>query len=196
MFTGIVEETGRVTAVNHGDEGVRLRIGSTLAEDKGQSVMVSGACLTVEDYGEEWFEVFLSRETVEKTTLGDVEEGQTVNLERALQADGRLDGHFVQGHVDTTTPVTGVERVGEDWIYSYEVPENHSRYIVEKGSIALDGVSLTVAALNDEIDVAVIPETRQATNMSEIEVGDSVNVEVDLIAKYVESIVSEGYPRN
>lgn len=191
MFTGIVEETGRVTAVDRGSEGVRLRIDSGLAERKGQSILVSGACLTVEDYGEEWFEVFLSRETVEKTYLGDVEEGHLVNLERALRADGRLDGHFVQGHVDTTTQVTGIERVGDDWIYSYGVPEGLSRYVVEKGSIALDGVSLTVADLDDEIEVAVIPETRRATNMSELDVGDPVNVEVDLIAKYVESIMSD-----
>lgn len=196
MFTGIVEDTGAVTEVQRADDGVRLRIESDLADEEGQSVSVSGACLTVEDFGEDWFEVFLSRETVEKTYLGGVGEGHLVNLERSLPADGRLDGHFVQGHIDTTTRITGIEQVGEDWIYSYEVPESHAHYVVEKGSIALDGVSLTVADMNDDIQVAVIPETRRVTNMSEKEVGDPVNVEVDVVAKYVENLVGDRYLRD
>ncbi len=193
MFTGIVEETGEVLAVEEDEGGRRLRVGTTFDDlQEGQSISVSGACLTVEEYGEGWFSLFLAAETVDRTYLGDLEAGDAVNLERALPADGRLDGHFVQGHVDGTSEVLDVERVGEDWRYTFSIPPGQARYVFEKGSIAVDGISLTVAACDREtFEVAIIPETYDLTTLSEKEVGDPVHVEIDVVAKYVESLVEE-----
>jgi riboflavin synthase len=196
MFTGIVEETGRVVGRTETAEGVRLRIAGeevTADLDHGQSVSVSGACLTVEEADDGWFETFLAAETIEKTYLGSLEEGDAVNLERALPADGRLDGHFVQGHVDATTEVRDVRRVGDDWEFEFALPEQQAPYVVEKGSIALDGISLTVADRGeDSITVAIIPTTYDLTTLSEKDPGDPVHLEVDMVAKYAEQLV-EGY---
>jgi riboflavin synthase len=194
MFTGIVEETGAVQAVTEAEDGVRLRVETSFEGlSVGQSIAVSGACLTVEAFGEGHFDAFLSEETVERTYLGDLEAGDVVNLERALPADGRFDGHFVQGHVDGTATVEAIERVGEDWQFTFGLPDALAPYVVEKGSIAVDGISLTVSNLRaDSFAVAIIPETYEITTLSEKAVGDSVHLEVDVVAKYVESLV-EGY---
>jgi len=193
MFTGIVEETGEILAVEEDDDGRRLRVGTSFGLREGQSVSVSGACLTVEEHGDGWFSLFLAEETLDRTYLGDLEPGDAVNLERALPADGRLDGHVVQGHVDATGEVVAVERVGEDWRYTFSVPESQERYVVEKGSIAVDGISLTVADRDGgAFSVAVIPETYELTTLSGKAVGDPVHLEVDVIAKYVESLVETG----
>ena len=193
MFTGIVEETGEILGVESTADGRRLRVGTTFEGlREGQSISVSGACLTVEEYGEGWFSLFLASETVERTYLGELEEGDRVNLERAMAADGRLDGHFVQGHVDATAEVVGIEQVGEDWTFTFSLPAGQAAYVVEKGSIAVDGISLTVAARDaDTFDVAIIPETHDLTTLSEKSVGDPVHLEVDVIAKYVESLLGE-----
>ncbi len=191
MFTGIVEATGEVRAVAATEEGRRLRLGAPFAADlsEGQSLNVSGACLTVEAHGDDWFEVFLAQETVDRTTLGDLVEGDVANLERALAADGRFDGHIVQGHIDGTTEILAIERVGEDWTYTFALPDGLGRYVVEKGSIAIDGISLTVAGLDAEsFSVAIIPTTLEETTLSEREVGNAVNIEVDVLAKYVERL--------
>jgi len=194
MFTGIVEETGEVLGVVDEPEGRRLRLGTTFEGlTQGQSVSVSGACLTVETHGEGWFEVFLASETVDRTYLGDVGKGDGVNLERALPAEGRLDGHFVQGHVDGTGDVLGIEQVGDDWYFEFSLPDAQAKYVVEKGSIAVDGISLTVAdRREDGFTVAIIPETYEMTTLSEKAVGDPVHLEVDVVAKYVENILDAG----
>ncbi|SNZ06718.1 riboflavin synthase alpha chain [Natronoarchaeum philippinense] len=196
MFTGIVEETGEILDRTETDEGVRLRIGGdevTADLSHGQSVSVSGACLTVEESADGWFETFLAAETVAKTYLGDLDEGDRVNLERAMPADGRFDGHVVQGHVDATAEVRDVRRVGDDWEFEFALPEAFEQYVVEKGSITLDGISLTVAARDgDAITVAIIPTTYELTTLSEKEPGDPVHLEVDVIAKYAEQLV-DGY---
>jgi riboflavin synthase len=194
MFTGIIEETGVVQAVEEGDDGLRVRLETTFEGlSHGQSISVSGTCLTVEAFGDGWFEVFLATETVDRTYLGGLEPGDEVNLERALPADGRFDGHFVQGHVDGTGEVEAVESLGDDWRFSFSLPPELSQYVVEKGSIAIDGISLTVAALEgNTVDVAIIPETYELTTLSEKEPGDPVHLEVDVVAKYVERLV-EGY---
>jgi riboflavin synthase len=196
MFTGIVEETATVESVTTDDGGRRLRlaVGSIGPFEHGQSISVSGVCLTVEEHDEGSFTVFTAEETLEKTYLGALEAGDPVNVERALPADGRLDGHVVQGHVDTTTEVAGVERVEEDWRFTFALPEDHERYVADRGSIALDGISLTVAEIDDDagtFTVAVIPTTYELTTLSEKEVGDPVHVEVDVLAKYVERMVGE-----
>ncbi|MFC6719386.1 riboflavin synthase [Natrialbaceae archaeon GCM10025810] len=213
MFTGIVEETGEIVARERTEDGLRLRIAAdevATGLDHGQSVSVSGACLTVEAFEEgAWFEVFLAAETVERTYLGDLVEGDLVNLERAMPADGRFDGHVVQGHVDAVATVREVESVGEDWFFRFDLPAGYDRYVVEKGSITLDGISLTVADLEaggdaggggddprdrdgPTVTVAIIPTTYDLTTLSEKEPGDPVHLEVDVIAKYVEGLL-EGY---
>jgi riboflavin synthase len=205
MFTGIVAETGEILAREATDEGLRMRVAASFAAElaHGESIAVSGACLTVEAHDDESFELFCSEETIERTYLGSLAVGDVVNLERALPADGRFDGHFVQGHVDGTARVTGIEQVGGDWTFSFSLPRPLARYVVEKGSIAVDGISLTVARLETpgtgyeggaegEFDVAVIPATYDLTNLREKSVGDPVHLEVDVVAKYVESL-TEGY---
>ena len=199
MFTGIIEATGTVEDVVDDEGGRRLRI--AVGDDfgafsHGESISVGGVCLTVEEWDTEqgeWFSVFTAAETLAKTTLSAVEEGDLVNLERALPADGRLDGHVVQGHVDTTTEVVGVEQVGEDWTFTFALPDGHGQYVAPKGSIALDGISLTVADVDDDagtFSVAVIPTTYDLTSLSERTAGDRVNVEVDVLAKYVERMAA------
>ncbi|MEM4780312.1 MAG: riboflavin synthase [Halalkalicoccus sp.] len=191
MFTGIVEETGEVRRRTETDDGLRLAIGCPFAADlaHGQSVSVNGACLTVEERSEEEFSVFLAAETVSRTYLGELREGERVNLERAMSADGRFDGHIVQGHVDGVSEVREIEEVGEDWRFTFSLPEELSNYVVEKGSVTVDGISLTVAGLSDRsFSVAIIPTTYEETTLSAKAIGDPVHLEADVIAKYVERV--------
>lgn len=191
MFTGIVEATGELLARTETDDGLRLRLACPFAGEltHGQSVSVNGACLTVEEHSQEWFSVFLAEETVSRTYLGELREGERVNLERAMAADGRFDGHVVQGHVDGVGEVREIEAVGEDWRFTFSLPEELANYVVEKGSITVDGISLTVASLSEgEFSVAIIPTTYEETTLSGKEVGDPIHLEADVIAKYVERV--------
>jgi riboflavin synthase len=193
MFTGIVEETGQIAERTETEDGVRLTIEADWLDtvERGRSVSVSGACLTVEESGAGWFETFLAAETREMTYLGALTVGATVNVERAMPADGRFEGHIVQGHVDGVTSITDIEQVGDDWRFRFELPAD-ARYLVPKGSITLDGISLTIASIDrdeDSFEVAIIPETYDLTTLSEKAVGDPVHVEYDVIAKYVEQLV-------
>ena len=196
MFTGIVEGTGTVTAIDAAAETARLTValpsvvGPVTA---GQSVAVDGVCLTVEGYDADphAMTVFIATETADRTALGARTPGDAVNIERALAADGRLDGHIVQGHVDTTATVQEIDQLGEDWTYRFSLPASVAPYIVEKGSVAVDGISLTVADRTpDTFSVAVIPTTYVETSLSERSVEDRVNLEVDIIAKYVEQLTA------
>ena len=195
MFTGIVEATGEIHAVEDTEDGRRLRIGTDFADlSHGQSISVSGVCLTVEEHKDcEWFSVFLAEETTDRTYFDNVREGDVVNLERAMPADGRFDGHIVQGHVDGTATVEGIEQVGGDdgdWRFTFSLPTDVERYVVEKGSITVDGISLTVADRDDEtMTVAIIPTTYDVTTLSEKALGDPVHLEVDVVAKYVEQML-------
>ena len=192
MFTGIVETTGEVQAVIDDEGGRRMRIGAPFEGlDHGQSISVSGVCLTVEKAADgEWFEVFLAQETLARTFFDNLDGGDQGNLERAMPADGRFDGHIVQGHVDTTAEIVGIEQEGEDWTFTFSLPEAHRNYLVQKGSITVDGISLTVAdRRSEEFDVAIIPTTYAETTLSEKSVGDPVHLEVDVVAKYVEQLV-------
>mgnify|MGYP002762821338 CR=1 FL=1 len=191
MFTGIVEATGEVLRVVDDEGGRRIRLSTPfegLAD--GQSISVSGACLTVEDYADgEWVELFLARETLARTFFDTLEAGDHLNLERAMPADGRFDGHIVQGHVDATAEVAGIEREGDDWTFTFSLPDGHREYLVEKGSITVDGISLTVADRHeDRFDVAIIPTTYDETTLSAKSVGDPVHLELDVVAKYVEQL--------
>lgn len=188
MFTGIVKELGRVAEVESSDDGARLRIGAALASElsEGDSVSVNGACLTATAVSQDAFEADVMHQTLELTTLGHLEAGSSVNLELPLRAADRLGGHVVQGHVDGTGTVAEVTEDGFARRVRVELPEELLPYVVEHGSIAIEGVSLTVAALSDEaVEVSLIPETLERTNLGGVAVGDRLNLECDVLARYV-----------
>jgi riboflavin synthase len=195
MFTGITEHVGRIDALERGADGGRLRVNFAGAAEiavqtkLGDSISVSGCCLTVVEFGAEHFSADLSGETLRRTSLGEKKPGALVNLERPLAAGARLGGHFVQGHVDGIGRVTRLVPEGDNWWLSVRVPEDLRRYVAEKGSIAIDGISLTVARWHDgTADIAIIPFTYTHTNVHAMVPGDAVNLECDILAKYVESL--------
>ncbi|MCS6801382.1 MAG: riboflavin synthase [Chloroflexota bacterium] len=191
MFSGIVEELGTVRARTEDSLVIRA---STVLEDMrvGDSIAVNGACLTVVAFGADWFRVEVVPETWGRTNLGDCSVGDPVNLERSLRADGRIGGHFVQGHVDGTAALEALTPRGNEVVARFGVAPAISRYIVNKGFIALDGVSLTVVETGaDWFTIALIPHTRAVTTLGVRRPGDRVNVEVDIVGKYVERFVAE-----
>jgi riboflavin synthase len=192
MFTGLVKEIGTVEAVERGDEGARLRIAASVAEQlrEGDSVAVSGACLTVAALAGGAFEADVMNQTLALTTLGDLEAGSRVNLESALRAGEPLGGHIVQGHVDCTAEVDSVREDGIARRVRVALADEPLRFVVEHGSITLDGVSLTVAALEPGgFEVSLIPETLERTTLGEVAPGRRLNVELDVIARYVERLL-------
>jgi riboflavin synthase len=195
MFTGLVEETGLIEALGRTPSGgVRLSLRAPMigaGVQLGDSVAVNGCCLTVADLGNGVLSFDLLQETLARTSLGGVEQGGRVNLERALAAGGRLGGHFVQGHIDGTAEILCLEPSGADVRLEVALPRDGARYLVPKGSIAVDGISLTVAELHaDRFVLWIIPHTLSATNLGTRKVGDRVNLEYDLLAKYVERMLS------
>jgi riboflavin synthase alpha subunit len=193
VFTGIVRERGRVVSAERNGGGVRLRIAARATADArpGDSIAVNGCCLTATAADGETLDFDAVPETIARTTLGGLVEGAEVNLEPALRAGEPLGGHFVQGHVDGRARVTAFEPEGEGARVRLELEPGLLRYCVEKGSIALDGVSLTVAALRDDgIEIALVPFTLEHTTLGALAPGDEVNVEVDLLAKYAERLGS------
>jgi riboflavin synthase len=192
VFTGLVEDLGHVAAVHATADGVRLTLESRLARDlgEGDSVAVNGVCLTAVGICGERFGADVMHETLRRSSLGDVDEGARVNLELPLRADARLGGHMVQGHVDGVGVVTGVRDDGFARVVTIEADPALLRYVVEKGSIAVDGVSLTVAAADDaSFAVSLIPETLERTTLGAARPGLVVNLEVDILAKYVEKLL-------
>ena len=193
MFTGIVEELGRVVALERGTDSARLTVSGPLVTSDAQhgaSIAVNGVCLTVVEHGSGAFTVDVMAETLRRSSLGALRPGDPVNLERAMAASGRFGGHIVQGHVDGTAVI--VERTpGDRWeTVRFSLPQELGRYVVEKGSITVDGVSLTVAALDGEsFTVSLIPTTLELTTLGHKAVGDPVNLEVDVLAKYVERLL-------
>lgn len=190
MFTGIIEAVGEIESAEPLERGAgrRFRIGASFAPELGidESVAVNGACLTVVAQDDAAFEVEVIAETLRKTSLGQIEAGGRVNLERAMKLGGRLDGHLVQGHVDATGTVTGVEEDGASWLVSVRFPERYRPNLIPVGSITLDGISLTVARLEgDVLTVAIIPHTWTHTTMASWQPGRTVNLEFDLVGKYV-----------
>jgi riboflavin synthase len=193
MFTGLVADLGTVATLDAGDEGVRLTVRTALSGElsEGDSIAVNGVCLTAVDIAEGAFRADVMNESLRRTSLGAVAEGGTVNLELPLRAHDRLGGHFVQGHVDGVGTVRGAREDGFARIVTVDTPPELLRYIVEKGSIAVDGVSLTVAAVDEtSFSVSLIPETLERTTLGTAEPGRPVNLEVDVLAKYVEKLVS------
>jgi riboflavin synthase len=191
MFTGIVERMGVVKEIERGPGGMRLVVSAPgLNLEVGDSIAVNGVCLTAVDGGPDGFGADVVLETLEKTNLGAVVEGERVNLERPLAAAGRFDGHIVQGHVDGTGTVEAVEPEGDGRRMTVAVPGRLARYIASKGSVAVDGVSLTVAAVEGaSFSVALIPHTLEVTTLGTRSPGERVNLEVDVLAKYVERMM-------
>jgi riboflavin synthase len=194
MFTGIVEEIGAVEQLSQSAGGYHLRIrASTVVEDVklGDSISVNGTCLTVTQFNPAGFTVGLSPETLRRTNLADLKSGDRVNLERALKPSDRMGGHFVQGHVDGVGTVVERRREGDSLIVKVSAPEEITRYVVEKGFIAVDGTSLTIAGCGDGwFTVALIAFTQGAVTLAEKSIGAKVNLEVDIIGKYVESFLA------
>lgn len=195
MFTGLVEETGLIDAIDRMPSGgVQLSVRAPMIEAGvrlGDSIAVNGCCLTVAAMNSGLFRFDLLQETLARTSLGSLAPGGRVNLERALAAGGRLGGHFVQGHIDGTSEILRIEPVGADVRLEVALPAEGVRYLVPKGSIAVDGISLTVAELHtDRFVLWIIPHTLEATNLGTRKVGDLVNLEYDLLAKYVERMLA------
>lgn len=188
MFTGIIETVARVTAVKDLGGGRKFTIETEFAPELriDQSIAVNGTCLTVVACDETTFQVEAVEETLSKTTLGNITTGAAVNLERAMKAGDRFDGHLVQGHVDDTGTIVGTETKPNSWLYHVRFEASAARYIIPVGSIAIDGISLTVADLEDDrLTVSIIPHTYAHTNVSSWEVGTEVNLEYDMVGKYV-----------
>ncbi len=194
MFTGIIEELGSVRSIEERGENARLVISAhvvTEGTNHGDSISVNGVCLTALDIERDSFAADVSRETLQRSTLGSLKPDAPVNLERAVTPATRLGGHIVQGHVDARGQFTGVENHGESWTVRIAYPKEIARYLVFKGSVAIEGISLTIAGLTDEFfEIAIIPKTWEVTNLSHLKLGDNVNIEVDIIGKYVEKLLA------
>jgi riboflavin synthase len=194
MFTGIIEELGSVRSVEERGENARIVISARLVTDgtnHGDSISVNGVCLTALDVQPDSFAADVSKETLKRSTLGSLRPGSPVNLERAVTPATRLGGHIVHGHVDARGRFTVVEDHGESWTVRIAYPKEIGRYLVFKGSVAVEGISLTIAGLSDDhFEVAIIPKTWEVTNLSHLKPGDEVNLEVDVIGKYVEKLLT------
>ena len=194
MFTGIIEELGSVRSIEERGENARIVIAArVVTEDTnhGDSIAVNGVCLTALDIQPDSFAADVSRETLSRSTLGRLQPGAPVNLERAVTPVTRLGGHIVQGHVDGRGQFLAVEDHGESWTLRIAYPPELARYLVFKGSVAVEGISLTIAGLTDDyFEIAIIPKTWEVTNLSHLKPGDDVNIEVDIMGKYVERLLS------
>lgn len=203
MFTGIVEELGEVRALHRGADSASLTIrGPLVVSDtvRGASISVNGVCLTVVEHDAETFTVDVIAETLNRSSLGALSVGDPVNLERAMRADGRFGGHIVQGHIDGTAMIRS-RTPGDNWeVVRIDLPELLARYVVEKGSLTVDGVSLTVSGVGRDddaayVEVSLIPTTLELTTLGRKQPGDPVNLEVDILAKYVERLLTPGTGR-
>src|SRR5689334_7143256 len=193
MFIGIIEELGSVRRIEERGENARLVISARVVSEgtnHGDSISVNGVCLTALDIEPDSFAADVSRETLQRSTLGSLKPGAPVNLERAVTPATRLGGHIVQGHVDARGQFLSVENHGESWTVRIGYPQEIARYLVFKGSVAVEGISLTIAALTDEhFEIAIIPKTWEVTNLSHLQPGEAVNIEVDVVGKYIEKLL-------
>jgi riboflavin synthase len=195
MFTGLIEAIGEVRELRGaGTEAVlTLGVPSSFSDCRsGDSIAVDGVCLTITDIRRDLVQVDLSRETLERSTLGKLRTGSMVNLERAMRLSDRLGGHLVSGHIDGTGTLKRIERQGRSWLVQIGLDPSLGTYLIEKGSIAVDGISLTIAGCTtDSFRVAVIPQTAAATTLVKKRAGDTVNIEIDMIAKYIEKLLNK-----
>ncbi|HKS72034.1 MAG TPA: riboflavin synthase [Terriglobales bacterium] len=196
MFTGIIEEVGKVLSIKQEKDNHRLTVSSSvLAKElvQGASIAVSGVCLTAVEITPKSFSADLAAETWNRTSFSRIQEGASVNLELPMRADGRFGGHIVQGHVDGTGTFLSLDRIpnADDYWLHIEIPADLARYVIFKGSLSIEGISLTVARIEGtRVTVAIIPHTVQMTNLASLKKGDPVNLEVDMVAKYVEKMLS------
>jgi riboflavin synthase len=194
MFTGIIEELGSVRSIEERGENARIVINARVVTEgmhHGDSIAVNGVCLTALDIHDESFAADVSRETLLRSTLGSLKPGAPVNLERAVTPATRLGGHIVQGHVDGRGQFVSVEDHGDSWTVRIGFPPEIARYLVFKGSVAVEGISLTIANLGENyFEIAIIPKTWEVTNLSQLKPGEGVNLEVDVIGKYVERLLA------
>jgi riboflavin synthase len=192
VFTGLIADLGAIDELHHDESGATLTVKTVLAAEigKGDSVAINGVCLTATEIDDNGFQAQAIHETLRRSSLGSLSTGDTVNLELALPADGRLGGHIVQGHVDGTATISEIREEGFGRVISLRLPKQLSRYLVEKGSVAIDGVSLTVSSIDEHgFSVSLIPETLKRTNLGGVAVGQRVNIEVDILAKHVERLM-------
>jgi riboflavin synthase len=199
MFSGIIETTGKITTVEQTDDGAKLTLTSNIPSAEislGESICINGACMTVTASGETELSFDVSAESLRRTNLGELRAGSVVNLERSLRMNDRLSGHIVSGHVDGVGRVQSIQPEGESFLYTFEIPAELSRYVVEKGSIAVDGISLTVFHCKPTLfTCAIIPHTHQVTTLHARKPGNTVNIECDMQGKYIEKFVSEAVSR-
>ena len=195
MFTGIIEELGTVQSFAPNEGGAKMIVSARVVTSdakEGDSVAVNGVCLTAVDIKPDSFSADLSQETLDRSTLGNLGAGSRVNLERAVTPATRLGGHIVQGHVDARGEFLSATKSGDFWTVRIGYPKEVSAYLVHKGSIAIEGISMTIANLTDDyFEIAVIPKTWELTNLSTLKAGDAVNLEADVIAKYVERMMKK-----
>lgn len=200
MFTGLIHELGTIIEVRRSSDGARLEIRRTEGVEpvgRGESIAVNGVCLTALPAGDRMFAADLSLETLRLTTLGSLETGMQVNLERGLALGERLGGHLVQGHVDGTGDLVSIERQGSFAVFRWSYPERFIPLVVEKGSIAVDGISLTIVTPDaSSFGAALIPETLEKTNLGSARVGQAFNLEFDMMAKYAQSLVAHYLPQD
>ena len=193
MFTGLIEEVGKITKLEKAGEAVELVIecNTILADaDIDDSISVNGVCLTIETFTNNSFKATAVEETMRKTNLGDLVLGSSVNLERAMSAGDRFGGHYVQGHTDTTTTVHSIVKETKNWLFTFDIPAESAKYLVERGSITINGVSLTIASIQDNrFTVAIIPHTFEHTTFKDFQPGSRINLEFDIIGKYVENML-------
>ncbi len=198
MFTGLIETTGTVTTHDGGPEGVRLVVATPLTAELsiGDSIAVNGVCLTAVEVNATTFAADVSPQTLRVTTAGDWQVGRRVNLERPLRADARLGGHFVLGHVDGVSTVAGIRQDGDSWWVTIALPSDLAPLLIPKGSITVDGISLTVAELGERtFSVQIIPHTWEVTTLGDRQVGDRINLEADVLGKYVARLAQLGATR-
>ncbi len=201
MFTGIIEESGQVEDLGARAAGARIRIGCRkVVEDlkEGDSVSVNGVCLTAVEISAAGFSADIAPETLRRSNLGGLRRGASVNLERPLTPSSRLGGHIVQGHIDGTAVLVSLELLGDDnWWLKVRIPSEFTRYLVEKGSVALDGISLTIAEMNGEyLSTTIIPHTFRHTTLANYRPGDKLNLECDILAKHVEKLMGNARPQS
>jgi riboflavin synthase len=192
MFTGLIEDVGVIESVTKTDAGLAVRVHSSFTGlTDGESIAVNGACLTVLEQGTNWFTVAAVRTTLERTTIGDWQKGKRINLERATRADGRLGGHIVQGHVDGVGVVASTQRAGDALLVDIDLPDSLGSMVVPHGSVAIDGVSLTVNAITgDRLQLSLIEYTLQHSSLGDLDDGSRVHIETDIIGKYVRKLVT------
>lgn len=199
MFTGLIEEVGKIADVHGSDRGVHLQLTAPRTAKQartGESIAVNGCCLTLTSQRGDRMTFDLLEETIARTNLKKLRQGTAVNLERAFRADGSLGGHFLQGHIDSVSPIIAFEKKGADFRLEIESPKEFVHYLVSKGSIAVNGISLTVADVLRESFVAwIIPYTKRHTNLDQAKAGDLVNLEFDILAKYVERMLRPLIPK-